>query len=157
MAGSTAPTALAGTLVQTVAESLAALIQIELVVPGAAVIVGMWPFVTDLRTGAFSGGGGEEALLNSAAAQILNWYGLTGSVSGGITDAKLMDNQCGFEKGMTAALTSVANGGLIGESAGNDGQPDGLLLRGDGSRQRNAGRYPTSRAGYRGNRRYTVI
>ncbi len=118
MAGTTAPTALAGTLVQTVAESLAALVLIELMVPGIPVIVGMWPFVSDLRSGAFSGGGGEEALVSAAAGQILNWYGLTGSVSGGITDAKLQDAQCGFEKGISAALTSVAGGGIVGETAG---------------------------------------
>lgn len=121
MAGSTAPAALAGALVQTVAESLAALVQIELMVPGASITVCMSPFISDLRIGAFSCGAAETTLLNSAAGQMLNWYGLTGCVSGGMTDAKGLDLQCGTEKGISAALTTLANasnGGLVGLSTG---------------------------------------
>ncbi len=118
MSGSTAPVTLAGTLVQTIAESLGVAMAIELVVPGVPLIHGMWPFVSDLRSGAFSGGGGEEALLSAAAAQILNWYGLTGSVSGGISDSKIIDAQAGYEKAISATLTSEARGVLIGEPLG---------------------------------------
>ena len=48
-AGATAPAALAGTLVQVVAETLAGLTAINLVRPGHPVIAGGWPFVSDLR------------------------------------------------------------------------------------------------------------
>ena len=46
---------------------------IDLIKPGHPVIFGPWPFVTDLRTGAFSGGGGEEAIMSAASAQITNY------------------------------------------------------------------------------------
>src|SRR5262249_60749754 len=69
-AGATAPAALAGTLVQTTAETMAGLIIVNLVAPGHPVIFSNWPFVSDLRTGAFTGGGGEEAVLTAASAQI---------------------------------------------------------------------------------------
>ena len=60
-AGATAPAALAGTLVQCFAETLACLCVVNLVNPGTPINFGMWPFISDLRTGSFSGGSGEEA------------------------------------------------------------------------------------------------
>jgi trimethylamine--corrinoid protein Co-methyltransferase len=77
-----------------------------------------FPFTTDLRTGSFSGGGGEEALLNAAAAQVLNYYDLPSGVAAGMTDAKLPDFQAGYEKGITTALAGLAGANLIYESAG---------------------------------------
>ena len=117
-AGSTAPTALAGALVQTTAETLAGLIMINLVSPGHPMVFGSWPFVSDLRTGAFSGGGGEEAVLTAAAAQIAHFYDLPCSVGAGMTDSKVPDNQAGFEKGVTTALAGLAGANIIEEAAG---------------------------------------
>ncbi len=117
-AGATAPAALAGALVQTVAETLAGLALVNLTAPGHPVIFSNWPFVSDLRTGAFSGGGGEEAVLNAASAQIANFYGLPSGVAAGMSDSKLPDNQAGYEKGMTTVLAGQAGANLIYESAG---------------------------------------
>ncbi len=117
-AGGTAPAALAGALVQGVAETLTCLAMVNFVSPGHAVIFSNWPFVTDLRTGSFSGGGGEEALLNAAAAQIGRFYDLPRCVAAGMTDAKLPDNQAGYEKGMATALAGLAGANLVYESAG---------------------------------------
>lgn len=117
-AGATAPAALAGTLVQTTAETLAGLILVNLAVPGHPVIFSNWPFVSDLRTGAFSGGGGEEAVLSAAAAQIARFYDLPCGVGAGMADAKVPDNQAGHEKGVTTALAALAGANMIYESAG---------------------------------------
>ncbi|MDH3519785.1 MAG: trimethylamine methyltransferase family protein [Myxococcales bacterium] len=117
-AGATAPAALAGTLVQTVAETLAALLLVNLVVPGHPVGFGPWPFVSDLRTGAFSGGGGEAAVLNAAAAQIGRFYGLPTIVGAGMTDSKLPDNQAGYEKGVSVALAALAGANIVSETSG---------------------------------------
>jgi trimethylamine--corrinoid protein Co-methyltransferase len=117
-AGATAPAALAGTLVQTVAESLAGMAMVHLARPGAPVIYANWPFVSDLRTGAFSGGGGEIALLNAASAQIGRWYGFPNCVSGGMTDAKDIDAQYGYEKGITDLAAGLASTGMIGSIIG---------------------------------------
>ncbi len=117
-AGATSPAALAGTLVQTVAETLACLAIVNFIRPGHPMHLGLWPFVSDLRTGAFSGGGGEEALLQAASAQIARFYGLPSSISAGMTDAKRPDGQAGFEKGVTVALAAAAGGNLISEVAG---------------------------------------
>lgn len=116
-AGATAPAALAGTLVQVMAESLAALLLVQLVVPGQPMAFGPWPFVSDLRTGAFTGGGGEQALLAAAAAQIGRYYGLPTSVGAGMSDAKWPDAQAGFEKGVTVTTAALAGAG-VSEAAG---------------------------------------
>ena len=116
--GATAPAALAGTLVQTVAETLAALLLVNLIRPGHPFIFSNWPMVSDLRTGAFSGGGGEEAILNAAAAQIGNFYDLPSGVAAGMADSKIPDEQAGYEKALTTALAGLAGANLVYESSG---------------------------------------
>ncbi len=125
-AGATAPAALPGALVQVMAEALAALLQINVVHPGFPVIVGPWPFVSDLRTGGFTGGSGEEAIVSAAAAQLTNFYGLVSSVGAGMTDSKLPDNQAGYEKGITTVLAALSGCNNVSESAGMLGSLMGL-------------------------------
>jgi trimethylamine--corrinoid protein Co-methyltransferase len=127
-AGATAPAALAGSVVQSVAEALASLLMIDMAEPGFPVIVGAWPFVSDLRTGAFTGGSGEEALVSAAAAQMLNFYGVPSSVGAGMSDAKSPDNQAGFEKGIAVALAALAGCNNVSESAGMLGSLMALSL-----------------------------
>ena len=89
-----------------------------LVRPGSPMMFGAWPLVSDLRTGSFTGGSGEQALLMAAVAQMANFYNLPGSVAAGMTDAKLPDNQAGFEKGVTTTIVALAGGNFVSESAG---------------------------------------
>ncbi len=117
-AGATSPAALAGTLAQGCAESLASLCAVNFLAPGHPVVLGNWVFVSDLRTGAFSGGGGEQALLGAASGQMSAFYGIPGGMGAGMTDSKLPDNQAGFEKALTLALAALSGGGFVFESAG---------------------------------------
>jgi len=117
-AGATSPAALAGSLVQALAECLAALTCVNTLSPGHPCIMGLWPFVSDLRTGAMTGGSGEEAVLNAAAAQVTNYLGLISGVAAGMADSKLPDNQAGHEKALTVALAANAGANLVYESAG---------------------------------------
>ena len=135
-AGATAPAALAGTVVQCIAESLAAMLQIDMVHPGTPVILGPWPFVSDLRTGSFTGGSGEEALASAAAAQMINYYNLVSSVGAGMTDAEIPDNQAGYEKGIAVALAALTGCNNVSESAGMLGSlmafsPESLVIDND--------------------------
>ena len=68
--GATSPATIAGSLAQAVAESLAGLVFARLVNPEARVVFAPKPLVADLRTGAMCGGGGEQAVLMAAAAQM---------------------------------------------------------------------------------------
>ena len=117
-AGATSPAALAGSLAQALAECLAALTSVNLMSPGHPCVMGLWPFVSDLRTGAMSGGSGEEGVLNAAAAQVVNWLGLPSGVAAGMTDSKVPDNQAGYEKGINVVLAGQAGANLVYESAG---------------------------------------
>lgn len=117
-AGATAPAALAAALVQEVAECLAGLVYVNAVKPGAPAIFGTWCFVSDLRTGAMSGGSPEQALLSAASAQLAHFYDLTGGTASGMSDAKLPDVQSGYEKAYNHALVGNAGANLIYESAG---------------------------------------
>ena len=127
-AGATAPAALAGALVQVMAEAIASMLMINVVHPGHPVIVGPWPFVSDLRTGSFTGGSGEEAIVSAAAAQMTNFYGLVSSVGAGMSDAKVPDNQAGYEKALAVALAALAGCNNVSESAGMMGSLMGLSL-----------------------------
>ncbi|MEO0342877.1 MAG: trimethylamine methyltransferase family protein [Pseudomonadota bacterium] len=116
--GATAPAPLAGLLVQSLAETIGSLLMVSAVKPGYPMVFSNWPFVIDLRTGAFAGGGGEIAVANAASAQISNWLGLPSGTASSMTDAKAIDAQYGVEKGMTAMAAGLGGGNLIYESSG---------------------------------------
>lgn len=116
--GATAPAPLAGMLAQTTAETLAALAMVNLMEPSYPMIFSNWPLVIDLRTGAFSGGGGEISILNAAAAQISNHLGLPSGVASSMADAKAVDAQMGYEKAMSAVAAGLAGANMIYESSG---------------------------------------
>lgn len=117
-AGATAPATLAGFLAQSLAETLASLLMVHSIEPGFPMVFSNWPLVIDLRTGAFSGGSGETAVLNAASAQLSNWLGLPSGVASSMTDAKAIDAQHGVEKGTTSLAAALAGGNLIYESSG---------------------------------------
>ncbi len=118
MAGATAPSTVAGAIVQATAECLAGLVYVNAIKPGHPAIFGTWPFGLDLRTGAMTGGSGEQALLTSGCAQMHNFYGLPGGAAAGMTDAKLPDMQAGWEQMCSNVLAGVAGLNMVYESVG---------------------------------------
>ena len=117
-AGATSPASLAGALAQGLAESLAGLVLVNMMQPGYPCILAFLPFISDLRTGAMTGGSGEAAVANAAAAQLLLNLGLPSTVSAGMTDAKTADAQSGYEKGYTIALAAQGGADMINLSVG---------------------------------------
>jgi trimethylamine--corrinoid protein Co-methyltransferase len=117
-AGATAPAAIAGAVVQAVAEVLAGLVYVNALKPGHPAIFGTWPFVSDLRTGAMSGGSAEQALLTAACAQMAQFYDLPGGSAAGMSDSKMPDIQSGYEKGITNVMAGLSGVNLVYESAG---------------------------------------
>ena len=117
-AGATAPAPIALTIVQAVAECLAGVVYVNALAPGHPAIFGTWPFVSDLRTGAMSGGSAEQALLSAGCAQMHRFYDLPGGAAAGISDSKLPDMQAGWEQGMTNALAGLSGLNMVYESAG---------------------------------------
>ncbi len=117
-AGATAPAPLAAAIVQSVAECLAGLVYVNAIVPGHPCIFGTWPFVSDLRTGAMSGGGAEQALLTAGCAQMHQFYGLPGGAAAGISDSKLPDMQAGWEQAITNLLAGLSGLNMAYEAVG---------------------------------------
>lgn len=117
-AGATAPAPIAGAIVQAVAECLAGVVYVNAIKPGAPAIFGTWPFVSDLRTGAMSGGSGEQALLTAGCAQMHRFYGLPGGAAAGIADAKLPDMQAGWEQMCSNVMAGLSGLNMVYEAAG---------------------------------------
>ncbi len=117
-AGATAPAPLAAAIVQAVAECLAGVVYVNAMQPGHPAIFGTWPFVSDLRTGAMSGGSGEQALLTAGCAQMHRFYGLPGGAPAGIADAKLPDMQAGWEQAVSNVMAGLAGLNMVYEAVG---------------------------------------
>ncbi|MBM1557192.1 trimethylamine methyltransferase family protein [Sulfitobacter mediterraneus] len=118
MAGATAPSTVAGAIVQAVAECLAGLVYVNAVKPGHPAIFGTWPFGLDLRSGAMTGGSGEQALLTAGCAQMHKFYGVPGGAAAGIADSKLPDMQAGWEQMCSNVMAGLSGCNMIYESAG---------------------------------------
>ncbi|UWQ12003.1 trimethylamine methyltransferase family protein [Aliiroseovarius crassostreae] len=118
MAGATAPSTVAGAIVQATAECLAGLVYVNAIKPGHPAIMGTWPFGLDLRTGAMSVGSGEQALLTSGCAQMHHFYGLPGGAAAGASDAKLPDMQAGWEQMCSNVTAGLAGVNMVYEAAG---------------------------------------
>jgi trimethylamine--corrinoid protein Co-methyltransferase len=118
MAGATAPSTIAGAIVQATAECLAGLVYVNAVKPGAPAIFGTWPFGLDLRTGAMSIGSGEQALLTAGCGQMHRFYDLPGGAAAGASDSKLPDMQAGWEQMCSNVMAGLSGVNMVYEAAG---------------------------------------
>ncbi|NKB75991.1 MAG: trimethylamine methyltransferase [Gammaproteobacteria bacterium] len=126
--GASSPVTMAGTIAQTIAETLSGMIFAWLVNPDAKVIFGTRPMLTDLRTGAMSGGSPEGAIATAATAQMGNYYGLVNSTIAGASDSKIADAQSGYEKGIAITLAAQAGSNLITQASGMQASLMGCAL-----------------------------
>jgi trimethylamine---corrinoid protein Co-methyltransferase len=117
-AGATAPAPLATAIVQAVAECLAGVVYVNAMAPGHPAVFGTWPFVSDLRSGAMSGGSGEQALLTAGCAQMHRFYGLPGGAAAGIADSKLPDMQAGWEQAISNTMAGLSGLNMVYEAVG---------------------------------------
>jgi trimethylamine--corrinoid protein Co-methyltransferase len=135
-AGATTPACLAGAVSQAWAECLGGLVYVNAIKPGAPAILGAWPLVSDLRTGAMSGGSPEQGLLSAACAQVGETFDLPFGTACGMTDSKLPDFQAGAERASTALAAALSGSNIIYESAGMYASllgacPESMLLDND--------------------------
>ena len=117
-AGATAPAPIALAIVQAMAECLSGVVYANAIKKGAPCIFGTWPFVSDLRTGAMSGGSAEQALLTAGCAQMHRFYDLPGGAAAGISDSKMPDMQAGWEQMITNTLAGLSGLNMVYESVG---------------------------------------
>jgi trimethylamine--corrinoid protein Co-methyltransferase len=118
MAGATAPSTIAGAIVQAVAECLAGIVYVNAIKPGHPAIFGTWPFGLDLRTGAMTVGSGEQALLTAGCSQMHKFYGIPGGAAAGASDSKMPDMQAGWEQMCSSVMAGLSGLNMVYESAG---------------------------------------
>jgi len=119
MAGGTAPSTLAGVLVQQNAEVLASIAVAQSARPGAPVLYGSVSTVMDMRTGTVALGAPEAGLISLGAAQLARYYGVPSRGTGGNTEALTEDYQAGAESAMTLLMSALAGFDFIYDVAGS--------------------------------------
>jgi trimethylamine--corrinoid protein Co-methyltransferase len=109
----TGPATLAGTLVVGNAEVLTALALIELVYPGAPVFYAAAQTSSDLRTGAYTGGGPEDFLYGVASNRLADFYNVPLSMGAFATGAKEPNWQAGLENSLSAFMACVSMSDML--------------------------------------------
>lgn len=108
LAGATAPVTLAGLLTQINAEIIGGIILAQLYNSGAPVFFGTVSTITDMKSGNAALGSIETGLITTAIAQLARFYNIPSRGPGGITDSKVLDIQCGFERLQTLLIAVQA-------------------------------------------------
>ncbi len=110
LAGATGPASIAGALVQHTAETLSGVILSQLTKAGAPVIWGGSPAVFDQREGTTPMGALETMMIDCAYAEIGKSLGSGFPTHAymGLSDAKTIDAQTGFEAGLGILLATLA-------------------------------------------------
>lgn len=118
LCGATSPVTLAGNLVIQTADSLMGVMLSQICNPGTPVILGSVATNTDLRRLNYLAGSVEMGLLNAAGAQMAQFYQLPFYATGGMTDAKNLDAQSGYESAITNLLCALSGANFIHDAAG---------------------------------------
>jgi trimethylamine--corrinoid protein Co-methyltransferase len=113
LAGSTAPVTLVGAVVQHTAESMSGVTIHQLAAPGAPIVWGGAPAITDMRFGSTPMGAIETAMIDAAYAQVGKRLAMPTHTYLGASDSKLVDAQAGFESGMSALMGALAGINMI--------------------------------------------
>jgi trimethylamine--corrinoid protein Co-methyltransferase len=108
LAGSTAPVTLIGAVTQHTAESLSGVVIHQLANPGAPLVWGGAPAITDMRFGSTPMGAIETGMIDVAYAQVGKRLGLPTHAYLGASDGKLIDAQAGFESGISIVMGALA-------------------------------------------------
>jgi len=111
--GVTGPVTLSGAAVVMNAEIVAGIVLTQLLRPGLGVIYSCLSMPLDMRLGTLAAGSIELGLLDALAAQLARRYGLGTHIYGPNTDAKVSDEQAGYERMSQYLLAAMAGTDLI--------------------------------------------
>lgn len=103
----TGPATLAGNLVVGNAEVLAGTALIQLAYPGAPVFYAAAQTASDLRSGAYTGGGPEDFLFGAAGGILADFYNIPISMGSFATGAKEPNWQAGLENSLSTFMASI--------------------------------------------------
>ena len=106
--GFVAPVTIVGSLVQHTAETLSGIVISQLTQPGTPALYGGSPATFDIRYETTPMGAVETMMLECAYTEIGRYLGLPTQAYMALSDAKLLDAQCGLETSMGATLAALA-------------------------------------------------
>ncbi|NIO06268.1 MAG: trimethylamine methyltransferase [Proteobacteria bacterium] len=118
IAGATSPVTIAGTVANLCCETMAGILLAQLVNPGTPCLFGSVGTGADPRTMGYVSGSVEEGLINAAAAQMAQFYGIPFYATAGQSDAKFVDAQAGWEGAITNLLVAMAGANFIHDAVG---------------------------------------
>ena len=113
IAGATAPVTVAGAAVMNVAEFLGCAAAIQLQAPGAPLIMGAGTSLLDMKTGTFSFGAVETALMCATCVEVGHELGVPVLAPGLATDALYGGVQAGYEKALKGLAVAQSGSDLI--------------------------------------------
>jgi len=109
----TGPATLAGTLAVGNAEVIAATALLQLAFPGAPVFYAAAQTASDLRSGAYTGGGPEDFLFGAATNVLSDFYDIPLSMGSFATGAKEPNWQAGLENSLSTFMASVVMSDML--------------------------------------------
>jgi trimethylamine--corrinoid protein Co-methyltransferase len=112
--GITAPSTIAGTIIQENAEILAGICITQLIKEGTPVCYGGICHAFDMKKIQIIFSGPEQAIFSVAMSQMGKYYGLPTYINAGLTDSKIPDAQSGLECGLTLAMGVNAGADIFG-------------------------------------------
>src|SRR5450755_4074325 len=118
LAGAMSPVTVAGTVAQTLAEALAGMAFLQLVNPGAPVVLGSFASSISMQSGAPTFGTPEPALVLYAMAALARRLGVPFRSGGSLCAAKIPDAQAAFESANTLLPTCLAGVNFVLHVAG---------------------------------------
>jgi trimethylamine--corrinoid protein Co-methyltransferase len=113
LAGATAPVTLAAAVVQHAAESLSGVTIGQLAKPGSPIVWGGSPAAFDMREGTTPMGDVCTWLIDCAYTQVGKALGLPTHAYLGMSDAKIIDAQCGLESAGGTLLAALAGVNMV--------------------------------------------
>jgi len=117
LSGATSPVTLAAAVVQHTAECLSGVVIHQLAQAGAPIVWGGSPAAFDMREGTTPMGAAETWLIDAGYVQVGKALDLPTHVYMGMSDAKMVDSQCGLES-MGGAMTAALIGANMISGAG---------------------------------------
>ncbi len=118
LAGAMSPVTVAGTVAQTLAEALAGLAFVQLVNPGAPVVLGSFASSISMQSGAPTFGTPEPALVLYTMAALARRLGIPFRSGGSLCASKIADAQAAFESANTLLPTCLAGVNFVLHTAG---------------------------------------
>jgi trimethylamine---corrinoid protein Co-methyltransferase len=118
LAGAMSPVTVAGTAAQTLAEALAGMALVQLVNPGAPVVLGSFASSLSMQSGAPTFGTPEPALVLYVMAALARRLGVPFRSGGGLCASKIPDAQAAYESANTLIPTALAGVNFVLHTAG---------------------------------------